>query len=80
MTAYVVGLYSSIPHKAGLRGLKEVLKRREEKTIFTEDLLKMTEFVLKNNYFDFNGQVKHKISGTAISTKFETTHACIFTD
>lgn len=40
----------------------------------------MTEFVLKNNYFDFNGQVKHKISGTAISTKFETTHACIFTD
>ena len=80
MTADVVGLYSSIPHKAGLRALKEVLKRSEEKTISIEDLLKMAEFLLKNNYFDLDGQVKYKISGTAIRNKFETKHACIFTD
>ena len=62
----VVGLYPSIPHEAGLRALKEVLDRREEKKISTEDLVKMPEFTLKNNYFEFNGQVKHQISGTAM--------------
>ena len=80
MTPDVVGLCPSIPHEAGLRALKEVLDRREEKNISTEDLVKMTEFVLKDNYFEFKGQVKHQISCTAIGTKFATTYACIFMD
>ena len=32
----------------------------------------MAEFVLKNNYFEFNSNLKHQISGTAIGTKFST--------
>ena len=40
----------------------------------------MAEFVLKNNYFDFNGQVKQKISGAAIGTKFAPIYTCIFMD
>ena len=40
----------------------------------------MTEFVLKNNYFKFNGQVKQQISGTAIGIKFAPTYVCIFMD
>ena len=80
MTADVVGLYLSIPHEAGLRALKEVLDRREEKKISTEDLVKMAEFDLKNNYFEFNGHVKHQISGKAIGTKFASTYASIFMD
>ena len=80
VTADVVGLYPSIPHEAGLRALKEVLDRREEKKISTEDLVKMAEFVLKNNYFEFNGQVKHQISATIIGTKLSPTYACIFMD
>ena len=59
VTADVVGLYPSIPHEVGLRALKEVLDRREEKKISTEDLVKMAEFMLKNNYLEFNGQVKN---------------------
>ena len=70
VTSDIVGLYSSIPHESGLRELKEVLERREEKKISTEDLVKMAAFVLRNNYFEFNGQAKHQISGTAIGTKF----------
>ena len=35
---------------------------------------------LKNNYFEFNGQVKQQKSGTAIGTKFARTYACIFMD
>ena len=80
VTADVVGLYPSIPHKAGLRALKEVLDRREEKKISTEDLVEMAEFVIKNNYFEFNGHVKYQISGTAIGTKFAPAYACIFMD
>ena len=51
---------SSIPHNEGLG----VLKKQQpdnfyEKSIPTEDLVKMVEFVLKNNYFEFNSSVKH---------------------
>ena len=42
--------------------------------------MKMVEFVLKNNYFEFNSIVKHQISGTAIVTKFSPPYACIFMD
>ena len=80
VTADVVGLYPIIPHEAGLRALKEVLDRKEDKKISTEDLVKVAEFLLKNNYFEFNGQVKHQILGTAIGTKFTPTYAFIFMD
>ena len=80
VTANVAGLYPSIPREAGLRTLKEVLDRREEKKISTEDLVKMAEFVLTNNYFEFNSQFKHQISGTAIGNKLAPTYACIFMD
>ena len=58
VTADVVGLYPSIPHEAGLKALKEALDKRENKNMATNDLIRMAEFVLKNNYFKFNGQVK----------------------
>ena len=51
MTADVVGPYSSIPHKAGLKALKNALRKREQKHIPTEKLINMTESVLKNNFF-----------------------------
>ena len=80
VTADAVRLSPSIPPEAGLKALKEVLGRREEKKISTKVLVKIAEFVLKNNYFQFNGQVKHQISGTAIGIKFTPTYACIFMD
>ena len=59
VTADVVGLYPSIPHEAGLQALKEVLECTKDKKISTNDLVKMAAFVLKNNYSEFNGEVKH---------------------
>ena len=76
----VVRLYPTITYKVGLETLKDVLDRREEKKITTKDLVKMAESVLENNCFEFTGQVKYQIPGTAISTKFAPTHACIFMD
>ena len=80
VTADVIGLYPSIPHDASLEALKKALDNREDKSISTDDLTKMAVFVLKNNYFEFNGNVKKKISGTAIGTKFAPPYACIFMD
>ena len=80
VTADVVGLYPSIPHEAGLKALEKALNSRTNKKVSTEDLVKMAKFVLKNNYFEFNGKVKQQISGTAIGTKFAPPYACIFMD
>ena len=55
-TADVVGLYPNIPHQAGLKALKEALEKRDIKKIPTEDLVKMAEFVLNNNIFEFNSK------------------------
>ena len=40
----------------------------------------MAKFVLKNNYFEFNGKVIQQILGTAIETKFAPPYACIYMD
>ena len=40
----------------------------------------MAEFVLNNNYFEFDSKVKEQISGTAIGTKFAPPYVCIFMD
>ena len=56
-----VSLYPSIPHEVGLKTLKEVLDKREQHTIPESELLRIVDFVLKNNYFEFNGQIKLQI-------------------
>ena len=40
----------------------------------------MTNFVLKHDYFEFNGQVKQQIFGTDFGTKFAPAYAFIFMD
>ena len=70
VTADVVGLYPSTPHQAGLIALKEALDKRLLKKIPTDDLIMMAEFVLSNNFFEFNSDTFQQISGTAIGTKF----------
>ena len=78
MTADVVGLYPSVPNKAGLQALKNALEKGEQKHIPTKKLINLAEFVLKNNFFEFNGSVKQQVSGTAIGTKCVTTYACVY--
>ena len=58
VTADVVGLYPSIPHDAGLKALYEKLEERSDKKVPSADLVEMAEFVLKNNFFEFDSRVK----------------------
>ena len=69
-TADVVGLYPSIPHDAGVQVLNDVLERKKNKQIIKNDLVIMTAFVLKNNYFEFSGEIKHQISEITNTIKF----------
>ena len=72
-------MHTMIPYKAGLSSLREALDKRICKEIPTENLIKMAEFVLKNN-FEFDTNVYQQISGTAIGTEFSPPYACIFMD
>ena len=80
MTADVVGFYPSIPHNAGLKALKDALDYRQNTKIPTGMLVKMAEFALTSNYFEFGQKVFHQNSGTAVGTKFAPPYACIFMD
>ena len=80
VTADIVSLYPSLPHTAGLVAFRDALDNREVEKTPTEDLVKMAEFVLRNNYFEFNGSIKQQLSGTTIGKKFAPPYACIFMD
>ena len=80
VTADAVGLYPSIPHNAALKALRDALDCRQMKMILTDVLVKVTGFVLTNNYFEFGQKVFHQISGTAIGTKFAPRYVNIFLD
>ena len=71
VTADVLGLYHSIPHNAVLQALYEKLEEGTHKRNSSTDLLEMTEFILKNNFFEFETKIIQQISETAIiGTKF----------
>ena len=57
----------SIPHQACLEALKETLNKRKTHKVPTGKLVKMAEFVLKNNYFQFSDKVYQQISGVCSS-------------
>ena len=79
-TADMVGLYPSIPHNDMILALKSKLVEQTSSKIPTNDLVKLAEFILKNNFFQFNNEIKQQISGTAFGTKFAPPYSCIFMD
>ena len=54
VNADVVGLYPSILHNEGISALKEKLEEQPPTKIPTNHLLKLAEFVVKNNLFEVN--------------------------
>ena len=56
---------------------KNIIPNLTEKS---NKIFQMVEFVLKSNFFEFNGQIKQQISGTTIGTKCAPTYACIYMD
>ena len=71
---YIICKYISVYDKCNQ------YKKFIDKTVPTEDIIKMDEFVLKNNLFEFNWKFYKQISGTAVGVKFAPPYACIFMD
>ena len=69
--------YPNIFPGEGLETLRKRLNERETPRVPTEELMKIADFVLKNNFFEFNGGVKRQKLETAIGTKFAPLYACI---
>ena len=80
VTADVVVLYPSIPHNEGISALKQKFEEQPSTKIPTNDLVKLAEFALKNNLFEFNGKVKQQIYRPAIGTKFTPLYTCFYMD
>ena len=43
----------------------------------TGDFVKIAEFVLENNYFEFDRKVYQQVLGTAIGSKFASPYICM---
>ena len=80
VTGDVVGLYSNILRSADSNSLKKAFENRVNKHIPAIDSVKMTEFVLSNNYFEFSEKVFQQMSGAAIGAKFTPPcmYSCIY--
>ena len=76
----MVGLYPSIPLDEGLKVLQKQYDKFKDKIVTAKDIIKMADFVLKDNLFEFDCKFYQQISGTAIRTKFAPPYACIFMD
>ena len=50
------------------------MEQGNDKSVPTADLVNMTDFVLKNNYFEFDSCIKQQISRIAIETEFAPPH------
>ena len=76
----VVGLYPNIPHEKGLIAIRKAPDTRKNKTISTDSLIELAEFVLKNNIFEHDRSVFKQLRGTATGTKITPPYAIIFMD
>ena len=74
---YIVELYPSNSHKEGFEILQKECEKHLNKKVPTGDI-KMTEFVLKTNLFEFRPKSYKKISRTAVGTKFDPPYDCNF--
>ena len=75
-----MSLYPGIPHQAGLSALEKTLENKSVKRIPTKNLIKMAEFVLKNNLFELNNKIFQQTSRTTIDTNFVPPYACTCMD
>ncbi len=67
-TMDVTSLYTNVPHTEGLEALKHFLDRRESLTPPTDFLVKMTELILKRNYFKFEDSFYLQLQGVPMGS------------
>ena len=74
VTADATGIYPCIPHDGGLEVFRKHYDKFKGKMVPPEGIMKMANFMLKSNLFEF------EILGAATGIQFVPSHACIFMD
>ena len=77
-TIDVTDLYTMIPQIEGVLSLKEMLdflNLKQLNGLKTETIIRLSRFVMQNNYFSFNGQFYHQIRGGAMGSPLTLTMA-----
>ena len=77
VTLDVSSLFTNIPHTEGVQAINQFLLEHsdpQKANMITE----LSNMVLKNNVFEFNGDFYEQISGTAMGTRMAPAYANIF--
>ena len=77
-TIDVTDLYTMVPQVEGVLSLKKMLDHLKLKHIGglkTETIIRLSRFVMQNNYFSYNGQYYHQIRGGAMGSPLTLTVA-----
>ncbi|CAF4688771.1 unnamed protein product, partial [Rotaria sp. Silwood2] len=77
-TIDVVDLYTMIPQTEGVLAIKKMLnylKIKEIGGLKAETIIRLSRFVIKNNYFSYDGQYYHQIRGGAMGSPLPLTIA-----
>ena len=79
-TCDIVSLYTSIPHKLGIKAISYWIDRRHNEIpnrFKKEFVLEAIIFVLGNNNFYFDGKMYHQLQGTGMGVDFVAPYACL---
>ena len=75
----VTSLYTNIPHKDGIDARRQFLETCDyQGKLSTENLCKLVEVVLTNNFFQFDGQTFLQKMGTAMGSPMAPAFAALF--
>ncbi|CAF1529710.1 unnamed protein product, partial [Rotaria sordida] len=77
-TIDVTDLYTMVPQTEGVLSLKKMLdylKLKQVGGLKIETIIRLSRFVIQNNYFSFNGQFYHQVRGGAMGSPLTLTIA-----
>jgi hypothetical protein len=77
-TMDVVDLYTMIPQTEGVLSIKKMmhhLKLKQIDGLTVETIIRLSRFVMKNNYFSYSGEYYHQIRGGAMGSPLTLTIA-----
>ena len=70
----VVTLYSSIPHSDGIKACKIFMIENGFASMEISNIIKIMDFILTHNYFEFNDKILHSISWNGNGEKIPPQH------
>ncbi|CAF4178020.1 unnamed protein product, partial [Rotaria magnacalcarata] len=75
-TIDVTDLYTMVPQIEGVLSLRKMLNQLRLKQVGglkIETIIRLSRFVMKNNYFSYNGQFYHQVRGGAMGSPLTLT-------